>query len=665
MSLSRQLTLLFTMLLALCLVIGGVLNFRLERTLLQQQAYQRDHQALEWLNGYLNHRSDPVAMLPRLVDISEPMLTGSRVRLYQADSTVLAEVDLRPGVGQLEWWWDYLGLPQISQQLLLSSGETLELLFEPVAERAELWRLLRWQLISFLVLWIGGSVLAGLLLYRSLKALRMVAAQAAAIADRDFTPCSDMPNNIDLKQIVRAMNMLAQKVRKMLSEEVRMTEKLRELAYRDVLTGLGNVNFWESRLSAVIGSQETIDGGCVLLIQLDQLATYNQTHGREAGDQLLIALADQISESVKPQERSVTARLGGSEFAILLVDISADDAAKTAERIIRNSSIIEPKEGFDIQEILHIGLAWFNQGADETQIMSEADMAMRAAQLKGISGWFSYDAKTLDSSLVQGSSQWRSALLRVLEQKNLQIVAQPVIAANKQSVLHYEVFARMPLVLEDGSEKLASAAVFMPMAVRMGLVSEVDRLIISQLLQTLEQVHWDKSIPIVVNISGQTLADRCFVDWLKRQLQRRVNMPRILLELTEYAAGHFIEELRETERQIDSAMVGFSLDHFGQGFTPFGYLNSIQVDYLKLDSSYIKDIQSNRDNQFFIQALVDIAQGLGVTLIGERVETETEWRTLKNIGVGGGQGYLFAKPKPLTECIERSISDFDQTSTSQ
>jgi EAL domain-containing protein (putative c-di-GMP-specific phosphodiesterase class I) len=243
-----------------------------------------------------------------------------------------------------------------------------------------------------------------------------------------------------------------------------------------------------------------------------------------------------------------------------------------------------------------------------------------------------------------GAGDWQEYLELAIRDNKAVLYSQNVVrpVADPAIPLHREILLRIPGPEGD----LMPAGVFMPMAEYMGLAKEFDMLTINR---ALELVAATTDTRYAINLTSTVLHDPGFVAWLCGRLGDSDHTDRLLFEVPEYGVLRNIESAREFFRQVKATGCDCGIDHFGRGFSSFGYLRSIGIQYLKIDGSYIHDIDKDPDNRFFVQALVDTAHSLDITVIAEAVETQAELEVVSAMNVDGIQGYLTGRPEPVDE----------------
>jgi len=188
---------------------------------------------------------------------------------------------------------------------------------------------------------------------------------------------------------------------------------------------------------------------------------------------------------------------------------------------------------------------------------------------------------------------------------------------------------------------------FIPMAERLGLARDLDKLILTRVIAHLT-AHAAQSLPYAVNLTAGALGEPGFVDWLCGQLEQHAPIAgRLMFELPEYGVLADVAALRRFTERVARYGARCSIDHFGRGFASFGYLSTIKAHSIKVDGSYIHGIDTDQDKRFFVQALIKTARSIDLEIIAESVERQAEWDTLREMGVDGVQGYLPGAPVQL------------------
>ncbi|WP_260291135.1 EAL domain-containing protein [Sedimenticola hydrogenitrophicus] len=552
--------------------------------------------------------------------------------------------------GVPEWFIDALPLttPEGTAALMdgwVQRGQVLVRSHPGYAYR-QLWQniagMLRWFLVSAAIALLIGV----LLLKRVLRPLKSVEGQADAICNREFPILEPLPRTPDIRRIVEAMNRMSAKVRQMLDELERLAAGFRRQAYQHPVTGLANKRFFMDLLVNQIDSTEEFSHGLLCLVQLKDFKRYNDERGYSAGDALLEAAARELEKVSKQWPRSQLAHLAGADFALLVEECADDQVVPLAEQLVAALAGLYATGKLDNPDVGHVGIGWFDGRQSASELLAEADMALRSAQRQGANGWHFSRLDATEVVRVRGAAEWREFIGEAVERDRIRLQYQPVVACGDRQLLHQEVLVRIPQDLENPDHsRLLTAGLFMPQVESLGMAVDIDKAVISRLLRQLRDSA-DEQTRYAVNLSLQSISTDGFVEWLSGQLaEHRDHASRLIFELPEYGVVSFIDRVTALLGLLAGYGAKLSIDHFGRSFSSLAYLRSLKVDYLKIDGSFMRSIEENSDNQFFVQALAEIAHGLEIVVIAEAVETESVWKILPSLHVDGAQGYFIGRPE--------------------
>jgi diguanylate cyclase (GGDEF)-like protein len=554
------------------------------------------------------------------------------------------------GIGQVpDWFIDAVSLDPPTANALVMSGwkqaASVYVTSHPGHAYTELWVN---TVDTFWLFFVSASVILALAMLAvkiMLRPLRQVEIQADAICNRSYPIQKKLPRTRELRQVVMAMNRLSEKVSSIFTEQSSLTERLREQAYKDPVTGLGNRRYFNRQVQSQISSHEDSTQGAFLMIELHGLVKVNELSGYIVGDQLLQRAGELVQTQLKDIENCFTARISGASFGVVVVGTGKDEAEMLAENFCGTLLQLRADGLVDVEDIAHIGIAMWKQGDTLPGLLSEADIALRAAQSKGQNTWQRYEPPAVDQAQTQGSEHWRTFLQQTIRENNICLYTQPVLDVRDcaSGLEHKEVLLRIP----DHDGVSITAGVFMPMAERLGLTSEIDKLAISKLFSHIESTNDDATV-YAVNLSSASLHDPVFIQWLCSSLEKSPALSkRILVEFPEYGVLRNMQTSRQVIERLEATGCHCGIDHFGRGFYSFGYLHSLRVRYLKVDSSYTRDIDKEDDNQFFMQALTDTAHSIDMLVIAQAIESDGERKTIESLNLDGIQGYLTGKPEAL------------------
>ena len=520
----------------------------------------------------------------------------------------------------------------------------------------------------FVAIWLLLLVLITLLVSRYLRPLRLVVAQANALSQRDYPIQQVLPTTPELRDVTLALNRLSTTLRKMVDAQMQAMNRLRDDAYRDRVTGLPNRRFLDLHLQQLIDGAEQSVGGAVLLLsmQLPPLKELRQANFHF--DALLIEAAAMIKATTQADAGPdyFIARYGETDFAVSISPASEREVLTLAVRLLAGlqkmrrqagqerhqvdefgelGKLTEVAELTQVTEVIlvgHAGIAFYRRQS-VAQWLSDADSALRVAQARGPNTQHLH-LSGIETMGEQSVSQMADFLRTVIEQKNIILHLQPVLATgNPLVLLQYEVLLRA--VGDDGG--LITAAYFVPMAKRLGLIQQIDRLVIDEVLLRLRQKRYG-AIRVAVNLSAASMHDSGFISWLLAALRNAPAAAQcIAFEISEIGILEQMEALRPLVEQIRQLGAQFGIDRVGRGFSSFDYLSSLPLDYLKIDGSIVRGIADQRDNQLLLDSICKVAHGLDVTVIAETVETDEEWQFLRGLQIDGVQGYGVGMPAEI------------------
>jgi len=437
------------------------------------------------------------------------------------------------------------------------------------------------------------------------------------------------------------------------TESRELANQLRHQAMHDPLTGLFNRSEFDRVISnATEGlDQHTIHG--LLYLDLDQFKLVNDTSGHTAGDALLIQVATLLRHSVR--ESDIIARLGGDEFAVFLPHCSLQQTQDVAEKIrqqISEFAFVWEDKHFKVG--VSIGVVAIDATTRSSdQLLRAADLACYAAKDLGRNRIHIYQED--DQELIQrhGEMHWVAEIDKALDENRLKLFAQHirsmVIGNNCE---HIELLVRYQD--EDGVMHFPGA--FLPAVERYGLAPRLDRWVIEQALSTpdlIERLRQNKQLRVNINLSGITLSDPEIVEFVKALLNQSSLPPRsICFEITETAAVANLTATSHFMRAMKLLGCEFALDDFGVGVSSFAYLKNLPVDYLKIDGSFINDIDKNPINKALVGAINEIGHVMKIQTVAEFVHSNDICCILHELNIDYAQGYFIHKPCPLNEVYD-------------
>lgn len=433
-----------------------------------------------------------------------------------------------------------------------------------------------------------------------------------------------------------------------------LQREVSERARHDPLTGLANRHEFELRLRHAM-QRGAPDGrvDMVFFIDLDHFKLVNDVAGHAAGDLLLCQVASLIEGQVR--SRDLVARLGGDEFAVLLEHCPSDKAEKVAQAmcdaIDRYRFVAASGQVFRVGA--SIGIAATTDAADP---INAADSACRAAKESGRNRYHRWNPADAAIRARAGETAWSVRVEKALDEGLFELFGQRIVPLRDAADgLHLEVLLRMRD--EDGS--LIAPGQFLPAAERFQLINRVDRYVVQRVFELLAAHHdtLPRGSTVAVNLSGLSVGDPAFHAFVRGQMERATfDLGLLCFEVTETAAITNLAVARTFLQALRERGVRVALDDFGAGVASFGYLHSLQVDFLKIDGQYTHGMAANPLDMVSMRSFCGVAQVLGVHTIAEAVETEEELAGVRALGIDFAQGYLLHRPEPLVPLLAGRVA---------
>ena len=423
-------------------------------------------------------------------------------------------------------------------------------------------------------------------------------------------------------------------------------------ATHDALTGLANRREFEYRLEQALHNlTRQVGRHALMFLDLDQFKLVNDTCGHAAGDELLRHICALLQSGLR--ENDTLARLGGDEFGILLENCSPEAAEKIAEGLrqtVQNLHFVW--KGRPFVTTVSIGLVHIAQTPTTLEAsLRAADMACYMAKEKGRNRVQVYHADDSELSLRFGEMAWVQRLHMALEENRFCLYAQEIAALGpgEHGGGHIEILLR----LHDEAGRMILPDSFIPAAERYGLMTSLDRWVVENVFKIIRQcLNESRQGPMAmcaINLSGTTIGDQAFLDFLRKQFAAYSIPPEMIcFEITETSAISNLGSAIRFINELKSLGCYFSLDDFCAGMSSFAYLKHLPVDFLKIDGSFVKDMLDDPINRAMVEVINHIGHVMGKRTIAEFVETAQIEQALLEIGVDYAQGYVIERPQLFT-----------------
>ena len=435
-------------------------------------------------------------------------------------------------------------------------------------------------------------------------------------------------------------------------------KQLSELALLDSLTRVYNRRSFDRQLKREWGRLKRIPSPLSLIMcDVDCFKIYNDVYGHPEGDLCLQRVAKAISSALK-RPGDILARYGGEEFAVILPQTPETGAAQVAEAIrkaVKSLQIPHHNSLVDSVVTISSGVAsTIPNKIDNPQLLIEAaDLALYQSKNRGRDCVSVYpDSISHSKDRQELKIRWIKRLRKALNNNLFSLYAQSITPLKgNDSCKSYEILLR----LKDRSDKVILPGVFMDIAERNFLMKDIDTWVVNNLFNTLEQterIHWD-DCRFSINLSGSSLNNEFFLQFLKQRLTECSLPPELFcFEITESVAISNLERIVKFINSLKEIGCSFALDDFGKGVSSLTYLKSLPVDYLKIDGSFIKELNVNPASRVMVEAIGHIAEGIGLKTVAEYVENEQILNSVRDLNVDYAQGFHFSRPMALMDAIK-------------
>lgn len=471
-----------------------------------------------------------------------------------------------------------------------------------------------------------GGGLGTLVLRRIRKPMQAVIAQANAISQRRFVTIPE-PEVPELRQLAAAMNDMVTRLRQEFEEDAARFEALRRQANFDPLTGLANREFFLANLAKALTGEDS-PGGSLAIIRVARLEHINRQFGREAADSLLVRISRILGAMSSECPDTFAARLNGADFGLMLT--AECDTRSVLEAL--QDKLGEAAEPYaDRVASSYIGFATFQPGEAQSDLLARIDQAVAEVESEGHDA-VREAAPCCQTQFPTSTEEWRLAINHVLAHPDHLKLAQHPMDLNGEAQCECHLRIRLA-----GEGHWLTANRFMPQAERLGLAPDLDLAAVSLALDKIGagkdgQGSW-------ISLSPRSMSDSAFRDRLLEILMNRHELlHRLWLEVHEIGAIRHMDGLRELARILKPLGCRLGLSHYGHQFSRIGELYGLGLDFLKVDASFIRDIQASPGNQAFLAGLRDTAHKIGMRVLAEGVQSQAERAKLTELGLDGITG---------------------------
>ncbi|PWC22700.1 hypothetical protein DDT52_00015 [Brenneria roseae subsp. roseae] len=648
MSLYKQL------LIAICLfvliIFSGSFFVSLENSREQYNNQLRSHaqDAATALGLSLTPNIDDPAMVELMVSsiFDSGYFSSIRVRDLKTDK-ITQERTTPPDVPNVPAWFVRLVnlQPGAGEAIVMRGWEQaakVEVISHPMFAITRLWNSSSATLLWLLGCGTLGVLIGAILLRRQLRPLDYIVEQSLAITRREFLSQPNLPNTPEFRRVAQAMNLMVSQLKTLFEEEAERSERLRQEAYQDPQTGLANRRAFDMHLNDRLADEETAPG-FLIMIRVQDLSGMNQRLGGQRTDTLLASIGH-IMRKVQKQHteaESILARIRGGEFAMLCPGLVDKEAYALIGELTRSIETLYLTGETDISPVARFAMVPFHAGDSAQSLLVQGDQALTKAESD--SDTTILDEPQLTSSQVETDRHmWFNRLDPILEQGRLQLFLQPVVdCLEPDRVLHHKVLAR----IEDEQGNSIAAGRFLPWVQRFGWNTRLDQIMLKLVLDYLRHHPGN----LALSLSGNTVLNLSLMAQLIAPLKQQPTLAkRLILELDENQLPD-TTQLEALIKLLNEHGCALGLQHFGGRFNMIGNLSQWGLAYLKVDGSYIRNIDREEDKKMFIEALYRATNSIALPLIAERVETVGELNVIQEMGLQGAMGRLLGEPAPAAE----------------
>ncbi len=430
-----------------------------------------------------------------------------------------------------------------------------------------------------------------------------------------------------------------------------LTRQMTYQASHDALTGLVNRREFERRLQEAMDSAQTGNVAHALCyLDLDRFKVVNDTCGHTAGDNMLREVASLVKEAVRDSDTA--GRIGGDEFALLLVGCPLEKARQIADDVVRSVHeyrFVWKDKIFNIG--VSIGLVEIGRdGGAIEDIMNSADSACYVAKKQGGLHVHVYSAREEASARHSGEIHWLQKLQGALRDNKFELYYQPIVHARAggSSGPAIEVFVRLE---GENGQPSTPPSDFIRAAERYRLMPHIDRWVVQAVLSALGRggMKLPPGRSVAINIAGQTLGDSDFLEFVVDCFDHTgANPGDICFEVTESSVVANLDHAHRFLAVLHGMGCEFALDDFGSGLSSFSTLRTLPMDYLKIDGSFIKNLAADTVNQAMVAAMIELSRSLHFRVVAEQVEDQLSLDTVTDMGIDFVQGFIIGRPQPLS-----------------
>lgn len=550
------------------------------------------------------------------------------------------------------WFIDMFELSPPSRESEVHNGwqiaGTLKVTSHAGVSYYQLWQYGSKAFIAFAIILFVSLLLAYFILNAVLQPLMLVEKQAVAVSKKQFIINPKQPFTRELKVVVNALNTMVENVQNNFNSLTRQAENITKEAYLDKLTSLGNRRAFNSQFNAHLNEMDADDIGTIALIELPSLQKVNLQFGYQTGDEYVLTVIDTVQSAFSGISALKLYRINGGSFIMTIaqpVDICQQEIQKLLADFSQLNSDKYP-DGF-----AKLVVSTYKKLDPLKKLLSDLDtlLTQESSTLSStIDG--NNSAFVENNGLSLGLQQWHNLIDDILQAGDIHFLFQPVKALNTAqqttiktgnfNSLYDELLAKFSF----NKQVIPNNQLF-SMAERLNLTEQLDKKLITAAVGFITE---DIKQPLAINLSQQSLLSESFRLWLTTLIAKNpLCRKNLFFEINETSLLKNIGLATKHISIFKSLDIGICIERFGTSFTSFKYLRGLDLDYIKIDGSYVRDLSENSDNNYFIQAVNQICHGLGIKVIACHIESDEILTLVKTLECDAYQGQHIQAPMPF------------------
>lgn len=645
MSLFKQMALMLSLFLSIILISVMVLNFKSASEFVQNQLYTDAKNTAHSLGLSLSKVADSkdTSTMETMINAIYDSGYYQRIALIDLDGKEIYVREDSVKVSDVpEWFVSFVSIKNAQAHSDIMMGWSRFGTLEVSGHTGNAYRQLYSTLIDLIQTFfmIGIVVLSGLylLLSMSLKSLKRIRDQANAIIDNEFIIEEKIPFTTEFRSVTAAMNTMVEKVKDIFDRENVTLRLYHEVLYKDSESKLNNRRYLSVKISDYLQSDVSLASGGYVLISFEGLDRVKRENGYEPYSKIIHSISKQLQKSLGLFAHSLIARLNENDFFALIPAIDTQAIMYQVETIkgelVKEIEILDKK----ILDYLVVGFAIgsYSDKDNLKTLFSRADHTVMQSKSHGEMNIECEGIVHRDESLVLGREEWRSELLKSLDESRMLLASQDVVerSSNEQQIIHQEIFLR----LKDKDGKIHSAGFFIPIAESLGLSEVLDRYMIEKVFRYAKTIA--PSIGFALNLSGDFVKKHSNVQWLRGQLELFQKNDETILwfEVSNNVAIHDLEAVSALSSMVKMFGYKFGIDHFAIPEGGANYLQAIRPDYVKSSSLYLQDMILDNDTGKSRESFNNLIRSLGISVVAMNIESSEEMDKLVKLGIHRFQG---------------------------